>query len=96
MRQFRLARRADEEITEIFAYGYEQFGETQAEAYANGMTHVFQLLADNPRIGRAADRIALGIRRHEYRSHVILYEEEPNGVLILAVVHGRNLRRLSL
>ena len=96
MKRFRLAHRAEEEITEIFAYGYERFGEAQAEIYADGMTHVFELLADNPRMGRAADRIAPGVRRHEYRSHVILYEEKPNGVLILAVVHGKSLRRLSL
>ena len=96
MRHFRLARRAEEEITEIFAFGYDLFGEAQADAYADGMTHVFELLADNPRLGRSADRIALGVRRHEYRSHVILYEETPDGVLILAVVHGSSIKRLSL
>ncbi|MCE7030379.1 type II toxin-antitoxin system RelE/ParE family toxin [Jiella avicenniae] len=60
------------------------------------MFEVFALLARNPRLGRPAEAIAPGVRRHEYRSHVILYEEMPDGVLILAVVHGRSVRRLSL
>lgn len=96
MSRFRLTRRAEEDIIEIFAFGCERFGEAQAEAYGDGMIHVFALLADNPRMGRAADQIAPGVRRHEYRSHVILYEGEPGGVLILAVVHGSSVRRLSL
>ncbi|TFF18407.1 type II toxin-antitoxin system RelE/ParE family toxin [Jiella endophytica] len=95
MRRFRLARRAEEDITEIFAFGYGLFGEAQADAYADGMFHVFALLADNPRMGRPAKTIAPGVRRHEYRSHVILYEEAPDGVMILAVVHGRSVAGLS-
>ena len=37
-----------------------------------------------------------GHRRHEHKSHVILYEPTDDGVLILAVVHGRSVRRLKL
>ena len=96
MRRFQLARRAEEDVTEIFAFGYEMFGELQAERYADGMIAVFAQLGHNPRMGRPAKAIAPGIRRHEYRSHVILYEESRDGVVILAVVHGKSVRRLSL
>lgn len=68
----------------------------QADAYIAGMEHVFELLADNPRMGRAADTIAPGVRRHEYRSHVILYEEVSMGIVILAIVHGSSVRRFLL
>ncbi len=96
MRRFHLSRRAEDDVTEIFAFGYAFFGEAQAERYADGMKDAFALLARNPRMERSAEAVAPGIRRHEYRSHVILYEEMPDGVLILAVVHGRSVRRLSL
>jgi toxin ParE1/3/4 len=52
------------------------------------------MLAENPRMGRAADAIAAGIRRHEHGNHVILYEERPGDILILALVHVRSVRRL--
>ncbi|WP_274533534.1 MULTISPECIES: hypothetical protein [unclassified Methylobacterium] len=47
-------------------------------------------------MGRPAHRLAEGVRRHEFESHVILYEEIPDGVLILALVHGRSVRGLAL
>lgn len=95
MKRYRLAKQARDDLHDIFLYGYERFGERQAESYAAGLDHTFLLLADTPLIGRKAEAIAPGIRRHEFGSHVILYEESPDGVLILAVIHGRSVRRLS-
>jgi toxin ParE1/3/4 len=96
MSDFRLTKRAVSELFDIFLFGYEQFGSKQAEAYAAELEHVFQLLAENPRMGRKAETISAGVRRHEHGSHVILYEEAPGGVLILAVVHASSVRRLVL
>jgi toxin ParE1/3/4 len=56
----------------------------------------YQLLADNPRMGREAEAIAPGIRRHEHGSHVILYEISSDGVVILALVHASSVKRLTL
>lgn len=36
------------------------------------------------------------MRRHEHGSHVILYREEKDGVLIVAVLHSRSIRGLKL
>jgi toxin ParE1/3/4 len=47
-------------------------------------------------MGRKADRIAAGVRRHEHGSHVILYQEEAKTIRILAIVHRKSVRRLSL
>lgn len=96
MSSYGLTQRAKDDLYDIFLFGYEQFGERQAEAYAAALEHVFQLLAENPRMGREAMAVAPGVRRHEHGSHVILYEEAPPGILILAVVHGSSVRRLTL
>lgn len=47
-------------------------------------------------MGRKADVIRPGVHRHEHASHVILYEVSDGGVLILAIVHARSIRRLTL
>ena len=96
MSDYGLTKRAEADLFHIFLYGYEQFGSKQAEAYAAELEHVFQLLADNPRMGREAETIARGVRRHEHGSHIILYEEASGGVLILAIVHSRSVKRLAL
>lgn len=95
MRRYRLTRQARADLHGIFRQGYEWFGETQAEAYAAGLDETFRLLADTPRMGRLAETVAPDVRRHEYRSHVVLYEESADGVLILAVIHARSLRHLE-
>ncbi len=47
-------------------------------------------------MGRKADAIRPGVHRHEHASHVILSEVVTGGVLILAIIHGRSMRRLAL
>ena len=77
-----LTKRAEADLFDIAVHGYRQFGVHQVEAYATGLEHAFQLLADNPRMGRRAD--------------AILYDPVDDGVLILAIVHGRSVRHLAL
>lgn len=91
-----LTRRARNDLFDIFVYGYDRFGARQAETYATSLEHAFELLAANPRMGREARSIGPGVRRHEHASHIILYEEAPPGILILALVHSRSVLRLSL
>ena len=94
MSAYRLTKRADADLFNIFLYGIKTFGLTQAKRYSESMSRCFQLLADAPAIGRRTEAIARNVRRHEHGSHVILYEEEVDGVLILAIVHSRSLRAL--
>lgn len=94
MAHYRLSLRADQDLFDIFRYGIKTFGLVQAESYQIDLTRCFNLLAENPRLGRPADIIAPGLRRHEHARHVILYEIEADGVLILAVLHDRSLLHL--
>lgn len=96
MNSYRLTKRAETELLDIFLYGIEQFGLAQARLYSDDMARCFQLLADTPLMGRPALAIADGVRRHEHKSHVILYEIDGSDIVILAVIHGRSVRRLKL
>jgi toxin ParE1/3/4 len=68
----------------------------QAIKYQMSFEHCFQLLAENPRMGRQSPTIRPGLRRHEHGSHVILYKEESDGVLIVAVIHWRSIHGLKV
>lgn len=96
MTEYALLQRAEADLFDIYVYGYRQFGEAQADAYAADLERAFQLLADQPQLGRKADAIRTGVRRHEHASHIVLYEKTDTGVLILALIHGRSVRRLAL
>jgi toxin ParE1/3/4 len=69
---------------------------SQAVEYQLSFERCFELLASNPRMGRRSPTIRPDLRRHEHGSPGILYQEDEEGVLIVAVVHGSNLRGLKL
>ena len=96
MTKVRIAERADRELVEIYEFGRVTFGPQQAVKYLLELDHVFGLLGDNPRMGRLAANIGPNVRRHEHKSHVILYIEEPDGILIAAVLYKGSVRGLRL
>jgi ParE toxin of type II toxin-antitoxin system, parDE len=54
-------------------------------------TVTFELLADNPALGRPCDEIRSGLRRMKQGKHVVFYREEPGGILISRILHQRML-----
>lgn len=96
MAKYRLTKEAESDLLKMFLYGFETFGLTQAEEYREGMIRCFELLAENPRIGRKADALAPGARRHEHARHVIIYDEQPDGVLIIGIIHERRMPRCEI
>lgn len=96
MSRLLLTNRAENDLVEIFIFGIEQFGENQAQLYSIELENCFDLIAQNPQIGRLARALGDGVRRHEHKSHVIIYEISDFGILILAIVHKANIKRLKL
>lgn len=94
--RIRLTARADSGLKEIFVFGVERFGERQARKYLGELEDVFHLLAGNPRMGASVPDIGAGIRRHVHRSHIILYEDDGDYILVHAIVHGSSVRRMKL
>lgn len=94
MSEYRLTQAAEDDLLEAFLHGFETFGRRQAEEYRASLIRCFALLAENPRLGRQADAFAAGARRHEHAQHVIFYDEQPYGVLIIGIVPARSIRHL--
>ena len=93
MAEWRLSKRAEADVTAIYVFTHRTFGETQAEAYIEGLNRTFGLIADFPGIGNSADEIKVGYRRFRFQSHLIFYTTEPDHVVIRALIHARrNIR----
>ena len=86
---FRLTREAEEDVTNIYRYSFENFGEAQADTYHDGLNDCFRLLADTPLIGRDYGSLRPGLRRYEQASHSVYYRLTDTGILILRVLHRR-------
>ncbi|WJH40846.1 type II toxin-antitoxin system RelE/ParE family toxin [Aliirhizobium terrae] len=91
--RYRLTARAEADVVKIIRYGIETFGVPQARRYNDELTRCFELLAENPHMGRPALEFGDGVRRHGHARHVVLYEIFEEGVLVLPVIHMRSLIR---
>ena len=87
--KFKLSVKARAEIKKIFRYSFQQFGENQAVKYKVGLEECFQLLADNPDMGRECNGIRDGYFRHEHESHIIFYRQRSNDIFIITIIHDR-------
>ena len=96
MSEFRLSKRATVRLGEIYQFSEDRFGRYQAEAYLAGFKRNFGLLAEFPRMGRAADEIAPSLRRFRYQSHFIFYSIEADHILIRGLPHVRQKLRPDL
>lgn len=94
--EFIVTERANQDLINITMEGYQRFGVMQSDRYQADLDAKFGMLAAFPHMGRRADSIRKGLRRHEHGSHVIFYREEGEGILIIAVVHAQSLRGLDL
>ena len=88
MSVYRLTQCADDDILAAYLQGYELFGERQADRYHDDLHALFQKLADNPGMTRVRSEITPAIRAFSFKAHVVIYEDTPDGVVILSVRHG--------
>ena len=83
---YELSRKALRQIEEIIRYTDEHFGEDQTRQYVSGLYYSFDLLTDNPRMGRQYDEQR---RRYIYRSHQVYYRLFQDRVLIVDIRSSR-------
>ena len=80
-------REAARDLIGIYLYGFENFGEEQAEHYFSGLTDCFDLLTRHPHSCRERTEFNPPVRIHHYNRHLIIYTSGEAGVLIVRVLH---------
>ena len=83
------SRAAEADIAHINREGIRLFGVKQAQAYAQGLAHAFELLAEFPLANPERTYMRRPIRAHTYGAHVIIYAIKNDTVLVLRIRHGR-------
>jgi toxin ParE1/3/4 len=81
---YALSRRAKADIEAIIRYTDRHFGEEQTAEYIDGLFYSFELLTENPRMGREWDSDK---RRYIYRNHYVYYRIEPVRVFVTHIRH---------
>ena len=86
---YRLSGPADDDLETILWYGLERFGERQTDLYLDELERAFEFLGEHPLVSRLRTEIAPPVRVYPLRAHVITYEVEAGGVLILRIRSAR-------
>jgi toxin ParE1/3/4 len=84
---YSVSKPAQADLVAIVRFTVERWGARQAVRYTQELEKGFQALAENPHIGRSADSVSPGLRRHELQKHVIFYRMKPRGIRIVRVLH---------
>lgn len=93
MAEYRLARRAAEDLREIADYGYAHFGHAQSDRYGALLKRRFALLAERPLLFPAVDHIRSGYRRSVCGAHSIYYRMDGTGVEIIRILKHQDTGR---
>ena len=85
---YRISRKAEEDIIQLYMAGVRLFGAAQAERYYDGLEQTFEFLAAHPLAARERPEIDPPVRVHPYKAHLVVYIADREGVLILRIRHG--------
>lgn len=83
---YQLTNEAVLELENIYIYSIESFGKEQAQKYMTELHSTFELLADNPKLGRDCSHIKEGYRKHDHQRHSIYYKLANTSILIARIL----------
>jgi toxin ParE1/3/4 len=86
--QIELTRDAERDLIDIYLFGIEHFGPSQAERYATALHSRIAFIADNPSAGADYSAVQNGLRRYEHISHAVYFRRTSSGILVLRILHG--------
>ena len=85
---YRLSALAERDLDEIWSFVADGANPTTADRLIDAIVDRFELLAEQPRMGRLRPEFGAGVRSFTMENHVIYYRHEGD-VLIARVLHGR-------
>ena len=91
MKSYKLSLNAKEDLRRIYAYGFVEFGELQADKYFEGFFKTFEKIASNPSSYQSVDHIRPGYRRCTCGSDSIYYRFNGVEVEIMAILGGQDI-----
>lgn len=86
--RYRLSAVAERDLEEIWSYVTEEGSPTAADRLIDAIFDRFELLVEQPRMGRTRTELGEGVRSFVVESYVIYYRHDQD-VLIARVLHGR-------
>jgi toxin ParE1/3/4 len=85
---YRLSALAERDLEEIWSYVAEDASPDTADRLIDAIIGRFELLAEQPRMGRLRPEFGEGVRSFSVENYVVYYRHEGD-VVLARVLHGR-------
>jgi toxin ParE1/3/4 len=89
MSRYLLSVKTEEDIEEIYRYGFFEYGEAAAEQYQESLGKKLQYLAENPLSCLQREEFVPVVRINHHRKHLVVYSAEADHVLIIRILGDR-------
>ena len=89
MPAYRLTRKALDDLRSIARYTQKNWGREQRNKYLSKPDESIRMLAHEPHLGRACDKIRQGYRKHHVGRHLIFYRHTSALIEIIRILHER-------
>lgn len=93
MARYELSKAADQDFENIFEFGIDTFGLTQAMDYQQGMEKRFTELVEQPKHYTPVNHIRKGYHRSVYSAHSIYYKIETDRVFIVRILGQQDINK---
>ena len=94
MSKYRLSVSAKEDLIRIYQYGFQKFGEKQADKYFQSFFEYFDIIAERPESFESVDFIKPGYRRCVCGVYSIYFKVNEDIVEIMAIIGRHDLTQL--
>ena len=85
---YRLSALAEQDLEEIWSYVAADASPATVDRLIEAIVERFELLAEQPRMGRRRPEFGASVRSFTVENHVIYYRHDGD-ILIARVLHGR-------
>jgi toxin ParE1/3/4 len=86
--KFKITAKARKDLFHIGHYTTAKWGRDQRNHYLKQLDEAFNLIGNNPKVGKDRSHVLAGYRSYQQGSHVIYYREVKT-VEIIRVLHRR-------
>lgn len=89
MGRYVFSKKAEEDLIEIYRYGFLKHSEQQANQYSDSLKEKCQFLSDTPLLYRERYEFTPPVRIYHHKKHLIIYTVETDHILIIRILHER-------
>jgi len=78
---------AEEDLIDLWIYGYKKWGIVQADNYTDSLEDKLNSLTELPKKYSLRKKLSPAVRICPHKGHIIIYTIESDSILIIRVLH---------